>query len=84
MIVYFNSLNDKIKHFLISAILTILITVVTGDKMLALIGVASIGIGKEAIDFYKGGVFDLYDIMADIFGIFIGFVIWEFTFRLWL
>ncbi len=94
MIIYFNSLNDKSKHFLVSLFILMSIMVAMqllgytkADyffKLIPLLITAIIGVGKEVYDRRNGGEFDFFDIMADVFGIFIGFVVWEFTFRLWL
>lgn len=94
MIDYFNALNDKVKHFIVSAFLIVSLMVVmqllgyTKEdyffKLIPLLVTAIIGVAKEIWDRRNGGEFDFFDIMADFAGIFAGFIIWEFTFRLWI
>lgn len=67
--------NDKLLHFSISALLTVLFSLLAGFVWGTLI-VITIGIGKELWDRYiRDKVFSIPDLMADGSGIVIGLVI---------
>lgn len=67
--------NDKLLHFSISAVLTVLLSLLIGFEVATLI-VITIGIGKELWDKYiRDKVFSVPDLMADGSGIVIGLVI---------
>lgn len=67
--------NDKLLHFSISALLTVLFSLLAGFEWGTLI-VITIGIGKELWDRYiRNKVFSIPDLMADGSGIVIGLVI---------
>lgn len=67
--------NDKLLHFSISALLTVLFSLLAGFEWGTLI-VITIGIGKELWDRYiRDKVFSIPDLMADGSGIVIGLVI---------
>lgn len=69
--------NDKLLHFSISAVLTVLLSLLIGFEVATLIVIA-IGVGKELWDRYiRDKVFSVPDLIADGSGIVIGLVIFS-------
>ena len=67
---------DKIKHFLVGLFFGVIIYI-TDCFVLGLIASLLIFIGKEIYDKYKinSTGFDLYDLLADLTGLIVGFLI---------
>ena len=70
---------DKVAHFVVSLVLTILIAIVIKSVegtavsgvlcgIYAVIATMCIGVGKEIWDKFKGTGFDIYDLAADALG----------------
>jgi len=71
--------KDKILHFLVCMLICIGVTILgliigLGDYCIAVGVIVALlaGIGKEAYDRKKGGIFDFNDIFADAIGILVG------------
>ena len=68
-------LDDKEKHFYLSAIGVILISCISGSVLLAGGIMLTLGVCKELFDEFYGSGFDLHDIKANMLGIVSGMMI---------
>lgn len=74
--------NDKLLHFTVCLLLTLILYAVGSALGLGVIAIApafvitmGIGIGKEIYDRKHGGCFDHYDIVSDFIGCFLAIVL---------
>jgi large-conductance mechanosensitive channel len=65
-------MNDKFKHFVAGAIITLIVGAVLHNAIYGLIASMIAGIGKELWDYMGNGVSDFDDVLATLQGAIIG------------
>lgn len=70
----FDKLNDKVKHFILGLIITLLVGFIFSLEYGILVGVSA-GVFKEVWDEYTYGGFDAKDLIATLLGVVVGTLI---------
>ena len=67
--------KDKIIHFIVCFVLAAFTTLITNSIIIGWSSAFIAGIAKELYDRYSYGVFDIYDLIADVLGATCGILI---------
>ena len=60
--------KDKIIHFIVCFVLAALTALITSNIIIGWLSAVVVGLAKELYDRYSYGVFDIYDLIADVLG----------------
>lgn len=67
--------KDKIIHFIVCFVLAAFTALITNSIIIGWLSAVVVGVAKELYDRYSYGVFDIYDLIADVLGATCGILI---------